>query len=233
MLDKAHAASFWILAFGCLINLGKTFRTPASIAVSVCRSEPLTMFPMERRAGVWLSKIYGKKKKKKKVYEVIIHIQMQHWVMTEGKVLNLRISCQIFNLCSSDRPLSSEYGVCVYTLPWHQAPGDSWAPPVEEQYRFSLQFQCGHCHHQKGRKLPSMHQIRCPCHLDEAAGPVKEASTEAEDVAYQLVDLELRCAIWSRVNTTVPDLTCWTADKGGNGFLFRHRLDRVHVRLRK
>lgn len=40
-----------------------------------------------------------------------------------------------------------------------------------------------------------MHQIRCPCHLDEAAGPVKEASTEAEDVAYQLVDLELRCAI--------------------------------------
>lgn len=53
MLDKAQAASFCTLAFGCLISWGRTFRTPASTAICVCKSEPLTMFPMERRAGVW------------------------------------------------------------------------------------------------------------------------------------------------------------------------------------
>ncbi len=55
MFDNAHAASFCTLAFECLISWGRTFRTPASTAVWVCRSEPLTMFPMDRRAGVWRS----------------------------------------------------------------------------------------------------------------------------------------------------------------------------------
>lgn len=52
MLDNAQAASFCTLAFGCLISWGRMFRTPASTAIWVCRSEPLTMLPMERRAGV-------------------------------------------------------------------------------------------------------------------------------------------------------------------------------------
>lgn len=53
MLDNAHAASFCVLAFGCLISWGRTFKTPASMAVWVCRSDPLTMLPIDRRAGVW------------------------------------------------------------------------------------------------------------------------------------------------------------------------------------
>lgn len=61
MLDSAHAASFCTLAFGCLISWGRTSRTPASIAAWVCKSEPLTMFPMERRAGVWSSGKKGQK----------------------------------------------------------------------------------------------------------------------------------------------------------------------------
>lgn len=53
MLDSAQAASFCTLALGCLISRGRASRTPASTAAWVCRSEPLTTFPMERSAGVW------------------------------------------------------------------------------------------------------------------------------------------------------------------------------------
>lgn len=53
MLDSAQAASFCTLALWCRISRGRTSRTPASTAVWVCRSEPLTTFPMERSAGVW------------------------------------------------------------------------------------------------------------------------------------------------------------------------------------
>lgn len=58
IFDKAQAASFCTLAFGCLISWGRTFRTPASIAIWVWTSEPLTMFPMERRAGVCRARIF-------------------------------------------------------------------------------------------------------------------------------------------------------------------------------
>lgn len=56
------------------------------------------------------------------------------------------------------------------TVPWHWAPRGSSAPPAEERCQFSPQHQYVHCHPQTGRRLPSMHQIRCLYRWDGATG---------------------------------------------------------------
>lgn len=169
MLDSAHAASFCTLGFECLISWGRTFRTPASTAACVCRSDPLTMFPMERRAGVCRS--------------------------DRSQITSLK----------SLRPLFLDLSY----LPWHWAPRGSWAPPAEGLCQFSLQHQCGHCHHQRGRRLPSMHQTRCPYHWGGVAGSVREApeGTTAHYGTFQLrycwkSIIELWCYIPAGPQTT-------------------------------
>lgn len=157
MFDSAHTASFCTLAFGCLISWGRTFRTPASITAWVCRSEPLTMFPMERRAGVWCPE------------------QQQGWSHLYLTSHQVTLRCRIIKLASYFAFWKHFVGFDPGTLPWHWVPHGSWAPPVGGQRQFSLQHQYGHCHHLWGRRLPSMHQTRCPYHWDGAIGSEMEA----------------------------------------------------------
>lgn len=66
-------------------------------------------------------------------------------------------------------------GTLIQTLPWHWAPHGSWAPPTERRCQFLPQPQYDHCHHLRGRRLPSMRQTRCPYHWGGATGSEREA----------------------------------------------------------
>lgn len=198
MLDNAHAASFCTLAFGCLISWGRMFRTPASIAVWVCTSEPLTMFPMERRAGVWrlrqseatrinsqvsawqsdlrllrkspwwMRQIWSEVQDWPTFVLVFkfLYTRARHRLWTQMVLIKIRLCCVFENTLT---------GFNETKLPWHWAHCGSWAPPAEGRCQFSPQHQYGHYHRLWGRRLPSMHQTRCPYRRDGETGSEKEA----------------------------------------------------------